>query len=78
MQNLNKLATFPYRGKIFRLQDKRGKQNFHEDKKKVLEALTKPTQEVSQDVTKTMTENSKANLNDKNLVIRIDRGTLAS
>ena len=44
-----------------RLQDKRGKQNFHEDMKKVFEPVTNTTKDVSEEVTKTMTENSIKN-----------------
>ena len=70
--------------KAVRLQDKLGKQNFHEDMKKVFEPVTKSLESTSQDITKTITENSIKNnqaiesLNNKFLEIMNDRGILAS
>ena len=67
-----------------RLQDKHGKQNFHKDMKKVFELVTKSIKDVSEEVTKTVTEtsinNNQAlkNLNNKLLEIMNDRGILAS
>ena len=45
--------------KALRLQDKLGKQNSHEDTKKVSEVVTETINDVSDDVTKTKTETSK-------------------
>ena len=70
--------------KAVRSQDKLGKQNFLEDKKKVIEPVTKTIKDVSEGVTKTMMiapiENNLAleNLNNKLLEIMNDRGILAS
>ena len=67
-----------------RLQEKLGKQNFHEDMKKVFEPITKSLENTSQDITKTITEtsvkNSQAieNLDNKLLEIMNDRGIIAS
>ena len=70
--------------KTVRLQDDLGKQNFHEDMKRVFEPVTKSIKDISEDVTKTITETSKdnnlalENLNDKLLEIKNDRGIKAS
>ena len=42
LENLNKLASLQDQVKAVRLQDKLGKQNFHEDMKKVFEPVTTP------------------------------------
>ena len=84
LENLNELASLQDQVKAVRLQDKLGKQNFHEPMKKVFEPVTKSLESTSQDVTKTITENSIKNnqameiLNSKLLEIMIDRGILAS
>ena len=70
--------------KTVRLQDKLGKQNFHEDMKKLYEPLTDTIKNTSENITKTLTESSKENnlalenLNNKLLEIMNDRGILAS
>ena len=70
--------------KAVRLQDKLGKQNFHEDMRKVFAPLTKTIKDVSEDVTKTMMITSKENhqalenLKNKLLKILNDRGILAT
>ena len=67
-----------------RLQDKLGKQNFHEDMKRVFEPITKSLENTSQDIIKTVMKtsnnNNKAleNLNNKLLEIMNVRGILAS
>ena len=84
LENLNKLASLQNQVKAVRLQDKLGKQNFHEDMKKVFEPVTKSLERTSQDIPKTITENSIKNnqtienLNNKLLEIMNDRGILAS
>ena len=84
LKSLNKLTSLQNQVQTIRLKDKLGKQNFHEDTKKVFEPVTKSIKDVSQEVTKTMAEtfikSSKAieNLNDKLLEILNDRGLLAS
>ena len=70
--------------KAVRLKDKLGKQNFHEDMKKVFEPVTKSIEHVSEEVTKTLTENYIKNnqaletLNDKLQGILNDRGIITS
>ena len=84
LENLNELASLQDQVKAIRLQDKLGKQNFHEDMKKVFEPVTKSLENTSQDITKTLTESSIknnqaiGNLNNKLLEIMNDRGILAS
>ena len=41
LEKLNELVSLQEQVKIIRLQDKLGKQNFHEDLKKVFEPVTK-------------------------------------
>ena len=84
LEKLNDLVSLENQVKVVRLQDKLGKQNFHEDMKKVFESVTKSIKDVSDEVTKTMRENSIKNnqaiqnLNNKLLEIMNDRGILAS
>ena len=84
LENLNKLVSSENQVKTVRLQDKLGKQNFHEDVKKVFEPLTKSIENVSEEITKTIPEPSNnnnrtlANLNDKLLEIMNDRCIVAS
>ena len=84
LENLNELVSLQDQVKAVRLQDKLGKQNFHEDMKKVVEPVTKSIENNSQDITKTITESSIKsnqaieNLNNKLLEIMNDRGILAS
>ena len=83
-EKLNELVSLENQVKVVRLQDMLGKQNFHEDMKKVFEPVTKSLENTSQDITKTITEssirNNKAieNLNNKHLEIMNGRGILAS
>ena len=84
LEILNELASLQDQVKEVRLQDKLGKQNFHEDMKKVFEPVTKSFENTSQDVTKTITESSMKNnqakekLNNKLLEFMNDRGIIAS
>ena len=70
--------------KTVKLQDKLGKQNFHEDMKKIFELFTKSLENTSQYITKAITETSLENnqaienLNNKLLEIMNDRGILAT
>ena len=57
-ESLNQLVSLRRQVKAVRLQDKLGKQNFHEDTKKIFEPVTKSIKDVSEEVIKTMTENS--------------------
>ena len=83
-ENLEELVSLQNQVKVVRLQDKLGKQNFHEDMRKVFEPVTKSLENTSQDITKTITETSmKYNqaieiLNNKLLEIVNDRGILPS
>ena len=47
--------------KEVRLQDKLGKQNFHEDMEKLFEPLTDTIKNTSENITKTITETSVRN-----------------
>ena len=84
LEKLEELVSLENQVKVVRLQDKLGKQNFHEDMKKVFKPITKSLENTSQDITKTITEtsikNNQAlqNLNNKLLEIMNDRGVLAS
>ena len=84
LENLEELVSLQDQVKVVKLQDKLGKQNFHEDMKKVFEPVTKSLENTSQDITKTITETSLKNnqaienLNKKLLEIMNDRGILAT
>ena len=84
LQKLIDLVSLERQVETVRLQDKLGKQNFHENIKKVFEPVTKSIEEVSEELRKTITETSNEknqaleNLNDKLLQIMIDRGIIAS
>ena len=84
LENLNELVTLQNEVKAVRLQDKLGKQNFHEDMKNIFEPVTKSLENTSQDMRKTITESSTKNnqaienLNNKLLEIMNDKGILAS
>ena len=84
LENLNDLAALQGQVKAVRLQDKLGKQNVHEDMKKLFKPVNKSFENSSQTITKTITETSVKNnqaienLNNKLLEIKNDRGILAS
>ena len=84
LEKLSKLVSLQDEVKAVSLQDKLGKQNFHEDMKKVSEPVTKSLENTSQDITKTIKETSiennqaMENLNNKFLEIMNDRGMLAT
>ena len=71
LEKLSELVSLLNQVKAVRLQDKLGKQNFHEDMKKVFEPVTKSLENTSEKLTKAITEssikNNKAveNLNNK-------------
>ena len=56
LQNLEELNSLEGQVKAVRLQHKLGKQNFHEDMKKLFELVTKSIENTSQDISKTLTE----------------------
>ena len=84
LENLNELVSLQDQVEAVRLQDKLGKQNFHEDMKKVFEPVTKSLENTSENLTKAITETSiKNNLaveNINNILLEImnDRGILAT
>ena len=84
LNKLEELASLQDQVKVVKLQDKLGKQNFHEDMKKVFEPVTKSLENTSENLTKAITENSinnnKAieNLNEKILELMDDKGMITS
>ena len=84
MENLEEVVSLQNQVKVVRLQDKLGKQNVHENMKKVFEPVTKSLENTSEDITETVTESSVKNnqavenLNNKLLEIWNDRGIIAS
>ena len=84
LQNLEELISLESQVKAVRFQDKLGKQNFHEDMRKIFEPVTKSLENTSQAITKTITETysniNKAieNFNNKLLEVMNDRGILAT
>ena len=84
LEHLEKIVSLEKQVKVVRLQDKLGRQIFHEDMKKVFEPGTKSLENTSESLAKTITESSTKNnqaienLNDKLLEIMNDRGILAS
>ena len=84
LNKLEELASLQHQVKIVRLQDKLGKQNFHEDMQKLFEPVTKSLENTSENLTKAITESSKENnlaldnINNKLLEIMNDRGILAT
>ena len=84
LQKLDEAVSLQNEIKVVRLQDRLGKQNFHEDMKKVFEPVTKSLENTSENLTKAITESSKNNnlalesLNNKLLEIMNDRGILAT
>ena len=84
LEKLEELVSLENRAKATRLQDKLGKQNFHEDMKKVFEPVTKSIKDVAEEVMKTITKTSKKKnkalevLNNKLLEMMNDTGVLAT
>ena len=83
-EKINELVSLQDQVKAVRSQDKLGKQNCHEDMKKIFEPVTKSLENNSQDITNTITEtsikNNQAieNLKNKLLEIMNDRGIVSS
>ena len=61
LQKLNESVSLQNQVKVFRLQDKLGKQNFHEDMKEVFKPITKSLANTSENKTKSITETSIKN-----------------
>ena len=76
LEKLNELVSLQNQVKVVKLQDKLGEQNFHENMEKVFEPVTKSLENTSENITKTLTENSIINnkaiedINEK--IFRID------
>ena len=83
LQNLNEAVSLQNQVKVVRLQDKLGKQNVHQNIEEVFEPLTDTLKKNSENITKSITENSinnnKAieNLNEKILELVNDKGIIA-
>ena len=84
LKDLNELASLQNQVKVARLQDRLGKQNFHQGMEEAFEPVTKSLEHTFQVITKTIMETSvknnqaRENLNNKLLEIMNDRGILAS
>ena len=84
LETLSELVSLESQVKVVKLQDKLGKQNFHENIKKVFEPITVTIKNTSEKLTKTVTESSiknnqaLENLINKLLEIMNDRGKLAT
>ena len=61
LQNLNEAVLLQNQVNVVRLQDKLGKQNFHEDMEEVFESLTNTLKKTSENITNTNTETSVKN-----------------
>ena len=78
LEKLKELATLQNQVKAVRLQDKLGKQNFHDDMAKVFEPLTDTLKKTSENITKTINNNKAIeNLNEKILELMDDNGMIA-
>ena len=83
LQKLNEAVSLQNQVNDVRLQDSLGDQNYHEDSKKLFKPMTDAIKKTSENITKTLTENSinnnKAieNLNEKILELMNDRGLIA-
>ena len=83
-KNLEELVSLENQVKVVKLQDKLGKQNFHENLKKVFEPVTKSLENTSENLTKAVRETSIKNdlaienINNNLLEIMNDRGKLAT
>ena len=58
LEKLNELVSLQNQVRDVILQDKLGKQNFHEDMKKVFQPVSKSIENTSQNLTKAITESS--------------------
>ena len=82
-RKIRKASCTTKSSKIVQLQDKPGKQNFHEKIKKVFESVTDIIKNTSENLTKTIAETSikyneaKENLNEKVLELMNDKSMIA-
>ena len=83
LENLEEQTSLRNQVEDLRLRDKLGKQNVHENIKKLYEPLTDTIKNTSEELTKTITEtsinNNKAieNLNENVLELMNDKGMIA-
>ena len=83
LQKLNEVISLQNQVHEVRLQDKLGEQNYHEDAEKLFNPMADVIKNTSENITKTLTENSfnnnKAieNLNEKILELMNDKGLIA-
>ena len=83
LQKLIELFSLKNQVQEVRLQDKLGKQNYHENAKKRYKPMTDAIKNTSENITKTLTENSNnnnkgiENLNKKILELMTNRGMIA-
>ena len=83
LQKLNEAVSLQNQVQEVRLQDKLGQQNYHEDTKKFFKPMIDEIKNTSENITKTLTENSinnnKAieNLNEKILELMDEKGLIA-
>ena len=83
LEKLEELASLQNQVNEVRLQDMLGEQNYHEDSKKLFKPMTDAIKSTSENITKTLTENSinnnKAleNLNEKILELMDEKGMIA-
>ena len=83
LEKLEKPASLKNQVIELRLQDKLGKQNFHENIKKLYDPFANKIEDTSRDITKVMTETSNINikalehLNEKVLELMNDNGMIA-
>ena len=83
LQNLNELVSLQNQVNEVRLQDKLGEQNYHEDSKKIFKPMTEAIKTTSENIIKTLTENSInnneaiENLNEKILELMDEKGMIA-
>ena len=83
-EKLEEVVSLQNQVEVLRLQDKLGKQNCHENMKKVFEPATDTNKNTSEDITKHMmviskqSNNTLSNLSNKLLELLNDRGVIAS
>ena len=83
LQKLNEAISLQNQVHEVRLQDRLGEQNYHEDSKKLFKPMTDVLKNTSENITKTLTENSIINnkaiefLKEKILELMNDKGLIA-
>ena len=83
LQKINEAISLQNQVKVFRLRDKLGKQNVHEDMEEVFEPLADTLKKTSENITKTIIETSIKNnkaisgLNEKVLELMDEKGLIA-